>query len=149
MTSPSYRATSATGRELSITARTGCSPQLAEYLLRCVVIIPFHFSQIYIGISDPTSISHPTIYVAHSPYDRKLRTHRRGAPGAQEAAVDPNRLLVVVGFGERTRELRRHRRMGSGAVDELLGVAVERPALEQFKVEVAGAPKDRAGPGPS
>jgi len=72
-----------------------------------------------------------------------------GAPGAQDAAVDPNRLLVVVGFGDRTRELRRHRRMGSGAVDELLGVAVERPALEQLEVEVARAPKDRAGPGPS
>src|SRR5512132_2032470 len=30
-----------------------------------------------------------------------------------------------------------------GAVDELLGVAVERPALEQLEVEVARSPEDR------
>jgi amino acid efflux transporter len=33
------------------------------------------------------------------------------------------------------------------AVDELLGTAVERPALDQLEVEVAGAAEDRAGPG--
>jgi pimeloyl-ACP methyl ester carboxylesterase len=38
---------------------------------------------------------------------------------------------------------------GSGAIDEFLGVAIERPALEQLEVEVARAPENRAGPGPS
>ena len=36
---------------------------------------------------------------------------------------------------------------GSGAIDEFLGVAIERPALEQLEVEVARAPENRAAAG--
>jgi hypothetical protein len=37
--------------------------------------------------------------------------------------------------------------MQGGPVDELLGVAVERPALDQLEVEVGRTMEDRAQPG--
>src|SRR5690348_18054391 len=39
--------------------------------------------------------------------------------------------------------------MQGGPVDELLGVAVERPALDQLEVEVVRTPEDRLLPGPA
>ena len=37
--------------------------------------------------------------------------------------------------------------MEGGAVDEFLGVTVERLALDQFKIEIGRASEDRVGPG--
>src|SRR4051794_31985822 len=77
---------------------------------------------------------------------RSAPSERHGR--ARHVAVAPHRVLEVV--APMTRRISAGRggktpSPGRGAVDELLGVAVECPALEQLKVEVARTPEYRAG----
>ena len=100
----------------------------------------------------PTTTELPAARPAPSPSEHLTETAAGSGPAAVSASTQlrRRRSSAPTAPGTSPKQLRRSARVTGGwGGDELLGVAVERPALEQLEVEVARATEDRAGPGPS
>src|SRR5262249_6053281 len=94
-------------------------------------------------VSAPSHHSSASLISPRSAYQRS--THRQPPQTGPAPRLEQNRtgfLLLPVPFAML-------RSAWCGAIDEFLGVAIERPALEQLEVEVTGALENRPRPGPS